>query len=120
MMSGWGYSESPLVDGEKLVCTPAQNAMLVALNKTTGAEISALRRPEGKTGAGYSSIVISNGAGRKQYVQLVGMGLIGVSADDGKFLWSYTRVANPVANIATPIVRGDYVFASTAYDAGSA
>src|SRR5439155_8069863 len=22
MMSGWGYSESPLVDGDKLVCTP--------------------------------------------------------------------------------------------------
>ena len=48
------------------------------------------------------------------------MGLIGASADDGKFLWSYTRVANAVANITTPIVRGDYVFASTAYDAGSA
>jgi len=121
MMSGWGYSESPLVDGEKLVCTPgAKNAMLVALNKTTGAEIWRCAVPEGKTGAGYSSIVISNGAERKQYVQLVGMGLIGVSADDGKFLWSYTRVANPVANITTPIVRGDYVFASTAYDAGSA
>ena len=22
MMSGWGYAESPLVDGDKLVCTP--------------------------------------------------------------------------------------------------
>ena len=22
MMSGWGYSESPLVDGDKLICTP--------------------------------------------------------------------------------------------------
>ena len=24
MMSGWGYSESPLVDGDKLLCTPAR------------------------------------------------------------------------------------------------
>ncbi len=121
MMSGWGYSESPLVDGDKLICTPgAKNAMLVALNKKTGAEIWRSSIPEGKAGAGYSSIVISTGAGKKQYVQLVGQGLIGVSADDGKFLWNYNRVANSVANIATPIVRDDYVFASTAYDAGSA
>jgi outer membrane protein assembly factor BamB len=121
MMSGWGFSESPLVDGEKLVCTPgAKNAMLVALNKLSGAEIWRCSLPDGKAGAGYSSIVVSNGAGKKQYVQLVGQGLIGVSADDGKFLWTYRRVANSVANIATPIVRGDYVFASTAYDAGSA
>ena len=33
----WSYRESPLVDGEKLICTPgAQDAMLVALDKLTG------------------------------------------------------------------------------------
>src|SRR5262249_15160722 len=31
MMSGWGYSESPLVDGNKLICTPgAKDAMIAA------------------------------------------------------------------------------------------
>jgi len=34
---GWAYRESPLVDGDKVVCTPgADDAMLVALNKMTG------------------------------------------------------------------------------------
>ena len=60
------------------------------------------------------------GAGVKQYVQLVGRGLIGVRASDGKFLWRYSRVANGTANIPTPVISGDYVFTSTAYGTGSA
>jgi outer membrane protein assembly factor BamB len=56
----------------------------------------------------------------KQYVQLVGRGVIGVRASDGTFLWEYDGVANKTANIPTPIVSGDYVFASTGYaDGGS-
>ena len=68
-------------------------------------------RHRGRDGAGYSSIVISNGAGVKQYVQLLGRGVIGVRASDGEYLWGYNRVANNVANIPTPIVQGDFVFA---------
>src|SRR5262249_24662577 len=37
MMSGWGYTESPLVDGDKLICTPGgDSGTLAALNKNTG------------------------------------------------------------------------------------
>ena len=64
--------------------------------------------------------MISNGGGVKQYVQLMGRGLVGVRASDGKFLWGYNKVANDVANISTPIVQGDYVFASTGYQTGAA
>ena len=39
-------------------------------------------------------------------------------ASDGKHLWSYNRIANGVADIPTPIVRGDYVFGSTGYREG--
>jgi len=63
--------------------------------------------------------VISEAAGVKQYVQLVGRGVIGVRAADGKFLWSYNNVANSTANIPTPICFGDYVFASTGYQTGA-
>lgn len=124
MMSGWGYSESPLVDGDRVLCTPGgPAAMIVCLNKVSGKEIWRTAMPysgdKGKDGAGYSSIVISNGAGVKQYVQLVGHGLIGVRAADGKLLWGYDKVANPTANIPTPICTGDYVFASTGYQTGA-
>lgn len=125
MMSGWGYSESPLVDGDWLLCTPgAKDAMIVALDKRTGQEIwrSAVDEygDRGKDGAGYSSIVISHGAGVKQYVQLTGHGVIGVRASDGKFLWGYNDVANKTANIPTPVISGNYVFCSTGYGTGAA
>lgn len=123
MMSGWGFSESPLVDGDRVLCTPGgDDAMIVALDKQTGKNIwkSAVADfgEAGKPGAGYSSIVISDAAGVKQYVTLVGRGAIGVRASDGKLLWTYNRVANPVANIPTPLIAGDYVFTSSGYDQG--
>lgn len=125
MMSHWMWSESPLVDGDRLVFTPgARDAALVAVAKATGKEIWRASVPDlgpaGKDGAAYSSIVVSHGGGVKQYVQLMGRGLVGIRASDGKFLWGYNRVANGVANVATPIVRGDLVFASTGYQTGSA
>jgi outer membrane protein assembly factor BamB len=123
MMSGWGFSESPLVDDDRVLCTPgAEDAMLVALDKLTGKEIWRSRVPpgdSGKTGAAYSSIVISNACGVKQYVQLIGRGVIGVRASDGKLLWEYNNVANGTANIPTPLVSGDYVFCSTGYGTGA-
>ena len=124
MMSGWGFSESPLIDGDRVLCTPGgESAIVVCLDKLTGKEIwackAAIEGNSGKNGAGYSSIVISNALGIKQYVQLTGRGLIGIRADDGKPLWSYNRVANGVANIPTPIIDGNLVFASTSYKTGT-
>ncbi len=125
MMSGWGYSESPLVDGDRLICTPGANdAMIAALNKKTGETIWTARQPsdvgrQGGDGAAYSSVVISHGAGVKQYVQLTGRGLISVAADDGRTLWTYNRVANNTANVPTPLVKGDHVFCSTGYGTGT-
>ena len=126
MESGWGYSESPLVDGERLLCTPgAPNAMVVALDKKTGTTEWSGKAPSGKLrgndGAGYSSVVISNAAGRKQYVQLIGHGIVSYDAATGELLWNYDRVANTTANIPTPLIQGDYVFCSTGYgDGGTA
>jgi outer membrane protein assembly factor BamB len=125
MMSVWGFSESPLVDGDSVLCTPGgSGAMIVALNKQTGKDIWKTSVPSlgrgGSDGAGYSSIVISNAGRIKQYVQLVGKGVIGVRATDGKFLWGYNRVANGTANIPTPLVFGDYIFCSTGYGTGAA
>jgi outer membrane protein assembly factor BamB len=125
MMSGWGFSESPLVDGDWVLCTPGgSDAMIVALNKLTGADVWRAKVPKfnegGKDGAGYSSIVVSNACGVKQYVQLIGQGVVGVRASDGKFLWGYGGVANKTANVPTPLVDGDFIFCSTGYRTGSA
>ncbi len=123
MMTEWGFAESPLVDGDWVICTPgAKDAMIVALDKLTGEEVWRSALPADgslRDGAGYSSIVISHGAGVKQYVQLVGCGVIGVRASDGEFLWSFTDVANDTANVPTCLVRGDHIFAATGYNQGA-
>ena len=120
----WQFSESPLVDGDRVIVTPgAKDAALVALDAKTGAVIWRAAVPAlgeaGTDGAGYSSVVISHGAGVKQYVQLLGRGVVGIDAETGTFLWGYNRVANDVANIPTPLVSGDSVFATTGYGAGA-
>ncbi len=121
----WGFSESPLVDGDRVVCTPGGgDAGIVALNKKTGKEIWRSAFPplgeSGKDEAAYSSIVVSHGAGVRQYVQLHGRGVVGVAAKDGKFLWGYNRVANRTASVPTPVVEGDFVFCSSGYGTGAA
>lgn len=120
----WKFSESPLVDGDRLIVTPGvPKAALVALDKMTGEEIWRAAVPalgeKGDDGAGYASVVVSEGGGVRQYVQFIGRGLIGVAADTGRFLWGYNRIANATANIATPLIDGDHIFASSGYDTGS-
>src|SRR5262245_56315895 len=121
VMQSWDYSESPLVDGDKLICTPgSETAALLALDKHTGSVIWKTALPK-CGGAGYSSIVIAEVGGLRQYITLLAPshGLVGVNAKDGKFLWNYTKVANGTANIPTAIVKGDLVFTSTGYGAGA-
>jgi len=115
----WGYSESVLVDGDKVVCTPGGPAnTMVALNKKTGETIWTTSRPEDR-GAGHASIVISEVGGTKVYVQTTGSGALGVRGDDGKLLWSYP-IDKTTAVIPTPIVRGDLVFFAAGYKRGGA
>ncbi|HEY7410207.1 MAG TPA: PQQ-binding-like beta-propeller repeat protein [Vicinamibacteria bacterium] len=125
VMTIWKWSESPLVDGDRVVFTPGGPwAAMAAVDKLTGKTLWQTEElphlgANGRDGAGYSSIVVSNAAGVKQYVQLMGRGLVGIRASDGKFLWGYNKVANNVANISTPIVRANFVFASTGYQTGT-
>lgn len=120
MMSGWGFSESPLVDGERIICTPGSDkAALAALDRKTGKTLW-VAAIDNCGGSGYSSIVKCKAAGVDQYVTVLGKsgGAVGVRTEDGKLLWQNTTVAGHTANIPTPIVRGDEVFYSTGYDDG--
>ncbi len=116
---GWGYSESPLIDGENLICTPGgAKATVIALNKNNGNVVWECARPE-DPGAGHSSVVISHVGGRKIYVQNTGGGLLGIDASTGEMLWEYD-IKPPTAFIPTPILSGDYVFTVAGYGTGGA
>jgi outer membrane protein assembly factor BamB len=115
---GWGYTESPLVDGDRVIVTPGgRQATLVALNKNTGDVVWKAVVPEGD-GAGYSSAIAADVGGQRQYIQFLAGGVVGVSAADGRFIWRYNDPANGTANISTPIYRDGHVFAASGYGTG--
>jgi prepilin-type processing-associated H-X9-DG protein len=117
-VGGWGYSESPLIDGDKLICTPGgRTATLVALNKKTGALLWKASVPEGDPAA-YSSVIAAEVDGQRQYIQFLSRGVVGVAAADGKFLWRYDSPANGTANCSTPIYHEHRVFAASGYGTG--
>lgn len=121
---GWNFTESPLIDGDHLIVTPGgSEATMVALEKKTGNVAWKGTVPGGDT-AGYASPVIANFGGTKQYVTLMANGLASFAAKDGKMLWRYgtaaDRFGHNTANIPTPIIKGDYVFAAAGYGRGAA
>lgn len=106
----WAYAESPLVDGDVVVVTPGgAKATMVALNKKTGALIWKSAIPGGDA-AGYASAIVVQAAGRKQYVNLLSKGIVGVDAKTGQFLWRNSEAAKGPAQYFTPIARGDFVY----------
>jgi outer membrane protein assembly factor BamB len=106
----WAYAESPLVDGEMVVVTPGgEQATLLALNKKTGTVIWKSVIPGGEQAA-YASAIVVQAGGRKQYVQFLSKGLVGVDARTGEFLWRYKDVAKGMAQIPTPVARDAYVY----------
>ena len=116
---GWGYSESVLIDGDKLICTPGgEKNTLVALDKKTGSKIWSSARA-GDRGAGHASAVLSTVGKTKVYVQTTASGAMGVRASDGKLLWTYD-IAPTTAVIPSPIVRNDLVFFTAGYNRGGA
>ncbi len=116
MMTEWGYSESPLVDGDKLICTPGgAKGTVAALDKKTGNVL--WRSTEQSNKAPYSSPVVTDIHGVRQYIQTSfiddndGGVISGFSPKDGKVLWSTSLFKGQSYLIApTPVVQGDLVY----------
>lgn len=113
----WGYSESPLVHQDRLICTPGgKNGAIVALNRENGELIWQTNSLTPK--AHYSSPILVERAGKLEVIQLLQNQLVGVDFETGAVNW---RVPWPgkVAVVPTPIARGSMVYCSSAYGAGS-
>jgi outer membrane protein assembly factor BamB len=112
----WGFSESPLVDGDKVMLTPGgPQGSIVALNKKTGDLI--WQSKEWTDNAHYSSIIIAEIDGVRQYVQLTDKSVAGLSPRDGKILWKAPR-KGATAVIPTPIYADGNVYVTSGYGIG--
>lgn len=117
---GWGFTWSPLVDGEQLICIPGgPKGTLAALNKRTGAVL--WRSGEVTDQAAYTSPMVAEFDRVRQYVALTNKGLFGVSAKDGRLLWSWHRTppySTEVVN--SPIIQGNLIYVTVGAGNGCA
>jgi outer membrane protein assembly factor BamB len=112
----WGYTESVLVDGDKVLCTPGgKKGAIAALDKQTGKVV--WQSKDFTEAAHYSSIVPMDHGGKRQYVQLTEKKLVGLDAGTGNVLWT-SDWPGKTAVIPTPIVRDGHVYVTSGYGVG--
>lgn len=112
----WGYTESVLVDGDLVICTPGgAQGTLLALNKTTGKKV--WQSGEWTDGAQYASPITITHNGARQYVQLTQQQLSGVDAKTGKVAWQ-SPWQGKTAVIPTPIFKDGHVYIASGYGIG--
>lgn len=106
----WGYSWSPLVDGDQVICVPGgPQGTLAALEKKNGKVL--WQSKELTSPAVYSSPLVAEINGVRQYIQMTEKGAAGVAAKDGQLLWSYDH--KPAYNdvlIPTPLFHDNQVY----------
>ncbi|MEM6916177.1 MAG: PQQ-binding-like beta-propeller repeat protein [Verrucomicrobiota bacterium] len=119
---GWGYSESPFVDGDKVVIGPGgSSSPVVALDKTSGSTIwSASGFDVGKEKAEYANIVPLQLNEKLQYLRLFSNQLVSLDSESGDVLWmtGWPGEDTP-AVIPTPIADGNEVLIASGYGVGS-
>lgn len=116
MMTEWGFSESVLIDGQKLVCMPGgKDGTFAALDKKTG---KVIWRSSGlKESATYASIMPATIEGVEQYVGLSyegggqGASAVGLNAKTGEVLWKILYNKGDSYSVAiTPVIKGNLIY----------
>ena len=98
----WGMSGSPLIDGDKVYCTPGgKNGVIVALDKMTGRTIWATTGLD-ELSAYCSPILIERG-GNRLLIDLIQKSVICVDADTGELIWRVPYQASSDTSIITPV-----------------
>jgi len=107
----WGLAESPLVIGDKVICTPGgENVSMVALDRKTGKVVWKCTGVGDKPG--YASAILIEHQGLKQIVTAMQESIVGVRASDGELLWRYPHKVYADENITTPIFHDGFLIVS--------
>jgi outer membrane protein assembly factor BamB len=115
-LQGWGYTESVLIDGDHVICTPGgQQGTMAALHKKTGAVVWQSSKLKGP--AQYSSPIRIEVNGQPQYAQLLMNKVVGIAPKDGALLWE-TSFPGRVAVIPTLLFHDNSVYATAGYGTG--
>jgi outer membrane protein assembly factor BamB len=114
----WGYSESALVDGDRVIVMPGGKNFLVGLDAKSGKQIWGSKGVE--MSANYVSTIKANIGGKDMYITASEKGLLAFDVASGELLFQNESTGNKTAVIPTPVVSGDIVYHVSAYGAGNA
>ncbi|MEE2635671.1 MAG: PQQ-binding-like beta-propeller repeat protein, partial [Acidobacteriota bacterium] len=112
----WGVASAPLVDGNKLIAIVGgePDALVMAFDKQTGAEIWRAIEVVGEMG--YGQPIIYEAGGTRQLIVWHAAALASLDPETGEVYWSQDWEARSGLSVATPVHNGDYLFVSQFYN----
>lgn len=113
----WGYTESILIDGDKLFCTPGgKTNNIMALNRLTGETIWNCAGL-GELSAYCTPLLIELQA-RKLLVTHTASNVLGIDASTGKLLWNFGHTNQWATHPNTPIYLDGGLFVFSGWGQG--
>jgi hypothetical protein len=113
----WGYTESLLIDGDKLFCTPGgKTNNVMALNRLTGETI--WNCPGLGELSAYCSPLLIKLPARQLLVTHTAGHVLGIDASNGKLLWSFEHPNQWAVHPNTPIYSDGGLFVFSGYGQG--
>jgi outer membrane protein assembly factor BamB len=117
----WGYSASPLLDGDKLICLAGgKGSVVVALDKDTGKErwrsLSLKKQPAPPSDEiGYCPPVIFQVGKTRQLIIWHSEAANGLDPETGKVYWTVPITSGASMTIPTPRLAGDRLYLTSFY-----
>lgn len=114
----YGYSDCPIVAGDKLLCSPGgSRASIVALDSKTGTVVWTCAVPDAGRAA-YGNGVVMTIDGQSHFVASLEKALVGVAIDSGKLLWHLDDAVIDFHHPHTPLVRDHFLTTANAFGTG--
>lgn len=112
----WGFAESALVDGDRVICTPGgRDGTVACLSLATGEKL--WQSADLASEPHYSSVIVAEHYGKPQYVQLTVDNVFGLDPATGNVLWQ-EKWYGQTAVIPTPIYHDGHVYVTSGYGVG--
>ena len=113
----WGMSESVLIDGDIVVCTPGgENASIVGVDKNSG---QVRWQTKGLSDiSGYCSPIIFDNGQSRHGITLTGHTMVGFNTQSGDLLWQHPYPAKYKIHAVSPVFEDNYLFVADGYKQG--
>lgn len=113
----WGLTESLLVDGDRVFCSPGGKFVTVAaLDRFSGKTLWKIKA-DGNASSYCSPKVVEHGK-RRILVTMTAKSVIGIDADTGVFLWSQPHITDWDVNPNTPLYKDGFLYTLSGYGTG--